>query len=109
VHLIEPLEYLPFIYLMSRAELILSDSGGVQEEAPSLGTRVIVMRDVTERAEGMETGLVRLAGSNQDRILQFATEALTGAWPTQRMGHDIYGDGRASERVVEAILARRKS
>jgi UDP-N-acetylglucosamine 2-epimerase (non-hydrolysing) len=109
VHLIEPLEYLPFIYLMSRAELILSDSGGVQEEAPSLGTRVIVMRDVTERAEGMETGLVRLAGSNQDRILRFATEALTGAWPTQRMGHDVYGDGRASERVVEAILARRKS
>ena len=67
------------------------------------------MRDVTERAEGMETGLVRLAGSNQDRILQFATEALTGAWPTQPTGHDVYGDGRASERVVEAILARRKS
>jgi UDP-N-acetylglucosamine 2-epimerase len=57
----------------------------------------------------METGLVRLAGSNQDRILQFGTEALTGAWPTQRTGYDVYGDGRASERIVEAILARRKS
>jgi UDP-N-acetylglucosamine 2-epimerase (non-hydrolysing) len=108
VHLIEPLEYLPFVLLMSRAELILSDSGGVQEEAPSLGTRVIVMRDVTERAEGIETGLVRLAGTNQDRILQFAAEALTGAWVSQRKGHDVYGDGRAAERIVEAILVRRK-
>jgi UDP-N-acetylglucosamine 2-epimerase (non-hydrolysing) len=66
------------------------------------------MRDVTERAEGIETGMVRLAGANRDRILEFATEALTGAWPAQHKGHDVYGDGRASERVVEAILARRK-
>jgi UDP-N-acetylglucosamine 2-epimerase (non-hydrolysing) len=108
VHLIEPLEYLPFVLLMSRAELILSDSGGVQEEAPSLGTRVIVMREVTERAEGIDTGLVRLAGADRDRILGFAAEALTGAWPAQQKGHDVYGDGRASQRVVEAILARRK-
>jgi UDP-N-acetylglucosamine 2-epimerase len=107
VHLIEPLEYLPFVLLMSRAELILSDSGGVQEEAPSLGQRVIVMRDVTERAEGIDTGLVRLAGTDRDRIVQFATEALTGTWPAQRQGHDVYGDGRASERIVEAILGRR--
>jgi UDP-N-acetylglucosamine 2-epimerase len=107
VHLIEPLEYLPFVLLMSRAELILSDSGGVQEEAPSLGQRVIVMRDVTERAEGIDTGLVRLAGTDRDRIVQFATEALTGTWPAQRKGHDVYGDGRASERIVEAILGRR--
>ncbi len=108
VHLIEPLEYLPFVLLMSRAELILSDSGGVQEEAPSLGIRVIVMREVTERAEGIETGLVRLAGANRERIQGFAGEALTGAWPAQRKGHDVYGDGRASERVIEAILARQK-
>ena len=107
MHLIEPLEYLPFVLLMSRAELILSDSGGVQEEAPSLGQRVIVMRDVTERAEGIDTGLVRLAGTDRDRIVQFATEALTGTWPAQRQGHDVYGDGRASERIVEAILGRR--
>jgi UDP-N-acetylglucosamine 2-epimerase len=107
VHLIEPLEYLPFVLLMSRAELILSDSGGVQEEAPSLGQRVIVMREVTERAEGIDTGLVRLAGTDMDRIVQFATEALTGTWPTQRQGRDVYGDGRASERIVEAILGRR--
>jgi UDP-N-acetylglucosamine 2-epimerase (non-hydrolysing) len=108
VHLIEPLEYLPFVLLMSRAELILSDSGGVQEEAPGLGLRVIVMRDVTERAEGIDTGLVRLAGTNRERIVQFGAQALTGAWPPQRKGHDVYGDGRASERVIEAILARRK-
>ena len=86
VHLIEPLEYLPFVLLMSRAELILSDSGGVQEEAPSLGQRVIVMRDVTERAEGIDTGLVRLAGTDRDRIVRFATEALTGAWPRAAQG-----------------------
>lgn len=107
VHLIEPLDYLPFVLLMSRAELILSDSGGVQEEAPSLGKRVIVMRDVTERAEGIDTGLVRLAGTDEGRVVQFATEALTDVWPAQRQGHDVYGDGRASERIVEAILARR--
>ncbi len=107
VHLIEPLEYLPFVLLMSRAELILSDSGGVQEEAPSLGTRVIVMRDVTERSEGVETGLVRLAGTDRDRIVGFATEALTGRWPREGQGRDIYGDGNASQRIVEAILARR--
>ena len=76
VHLIEPLEYLPFVLLMSRAELILSDSGGVQEEAPSLGARVIVMRDVTERAEGIETGLVRLAGTERERIVQLCRRRL---------------------------------
>jgi UDP-N-acetylglucosamine 2-epimerase len=107
VHLIEPLEYLPFVLLMSRAELILSDSGGVQEEAPSLGTRVIVMRDVTERSEGVETGLVRLAGTDRDRIVGFATQALTGHWPREGQGRDIYGDGNAAERIVETILARR--
>jgi UDP-N-acetylglucosamine 2-epimerase (non-hydrolysing) len=107
VHLIEPLEYLPFVLLMSRAELILSDSGGVQEEAPSLGVRVIVMRDVTERAEGIETKLVRLAGTNRDRIVQYAVDALSGVWPEQTQGRDIYGDGRASERIIDAIVARR--
>jgi UDP-N-acetylglucosamine 2-epimerase (non-hydrolysing) len=107
VHLIEPLEYLPFVLLMSRAELILSDSGGVQEEAPSLGVRVIVMRDVTERAEGIETQLVQLAGTNCDRIVQYAVDALSGVWPEQTQGRDIYGDGRASERIVDAIVDRR--
>jgi UDP-N-acetylglucosamine 2-epimerase (non-hydrolysing) len=107
VHLIEPLEYLPFVLLMSRAELILSDSGGVQEEAPSLGVRIIVMRDVTERAEGIDTQLVRLAGTDRNRIVQYAVDALSGAWSAQLQGCDIYGDGRASERIVDAILARR--
>ena len=92
---------------MTRAELILSDSGGVQEEAPSLGARVIVMRDVTERAEGLETGLVRLAGTDRDRIVQYAVDALTGSWSALAQGRDVYGDGRASERIVDAILARR--
>lgn len=106
IHLIEPLEYLPFILLMSRAELMLTDSGGIQEEAPSLGKRVIVMRKVTERSEGVATGLVRLAGANRDRIVADASDALTGRWPAGA-GQDVYGDGRASERILDALLARR--
>jgi UDP-N-acetylglucosamine 2-epimerase (non-hydrolysing) len=106
VHLIEPLDYLPFVLLMSRAELVLTDSGGIQEEAPSLAKRVIVMRDVTERSEGLETGLIRLAGANRDRIVQYAEDALTNQWPVSTEGRDVYGDGRASERILQAILAR---
>jgi UDP-N-acetylglucosamine 2-epimerase (non-hydrolysing) len=109
VHLIEPLDYLPFVFLMSRAELVLTDSGGIQEEAPSLGARVIVMRQVTERKEGMATGLVRLAGTDRDRIVADASDALTGRWPVGQGSRDVYGDGRAAERIVAALLAQGRS
>lgn len=103
VLLVPPLEYLPFVYLMKRASLVLTDSGGVQEEAPSLGKRVIVLRDVTERNEAVGTGLVRLAGTDPDRIFADAVDALSGAWNSDGVRRDIYGDGRAAERVLERI------
>lgn len=106
VHLIEPLDYLPFVRLMSRAELVLTDSGGVQEEAPSLGARAIVLREVTERHEGAHAGLVRLAGTNRDRIVAEAENALTGRWPAGQAACDVYGDGRAAVRIIAALLAR---
>lgn len=104
VYLIDPLDYLPFVALMSNAELILTDSGGVQEEAPSLGKRVIVLRDVTERAEGLETGLVRLAGTNSLRIVDAAVDALSGDWTAAGGIQDVYGDGRASVRILERMI-----
>ncbi|HXP32183.1 MAG TPA: UDP-N-acetylglucosamine 2-epimerase (non-hydrolyzing) [Stellaceae bacterium] len=106
VHLIEPLGYLPFVLLMSRAELILTDSGGIQEEAPSIGKRVIVLRQVTERSEGIATGLIRLTGTDPARILADASDALGGFWPVPRHGTDIYGDGQAAQRILAALLAQ---
>ncbi len=109
VYLIQPLEYLPFIDLMSRASLILTDSGGVQEEAPSLGKRVIVLRDLTERMEGLETGMIRMAGTDARKIVAYAEEALIGKWAIPSKGCDVYGDGHASERIIDAILAHSSS
>jgi len=109
VHLIEPLDYLPFVLLMTRAELILTDSGGIQEEAPSIGKRVIVLRQVTERAEGVETGLIRLVGTDRARIVADAVTALEGRWPAKSNGTDVYGDGRAAERIVTALAAAPRS
>lgn len=106
VHLIKPLEYLPFVALLSRAELVLTDSGGIQEEAPSLGVRTIVMRDVTERMEGVDAGVVRLTGVNRENINAAVDDALRGVWKIDAAGRDIYGDGRASCRIVEALVAR---
>lgn len=105
VYLIDPLEYLPFVALMARSELILTDSGGVQEEAPSLGKRVIVLRDVTERLEGLDSGFVRMAGTDAEKIVCAATEALTGLWLAPSTGDDVYGDGRACERIANTLLA----
>jgi UDP-N-acetylglucosamine 2-epimerase len=105
VQLLEPLDYLPFVYLMSKVELLLTDSGGIQEEAPSLGKRVIVMRAVTERTEGLQTNLVRLAGVNYDRIVADATDALSGRWSADQNGRELYGEGRAAERIVQTMLA----
>lgn len=105
IHLIDPVDYLPFVYLMSRASVILTDSGGVQEEAPSLGVPVLVMRDVTERPEAVEAGTAVLVGTSAERIVQGVTRAL--AAPTN--GHIIknpYGDGKASRRIVEFLRVR---
>lgn len=102
VHLIEPQDYLPFVYLMDRAFLILTDSGGVQEEAPSLGTPVLVLRDTTERPEAIEAGTVRLVGTDQESIISETTRLLMnrGAWEKMSCAHNPYGDGHAAERIV---------
>jgi UDP-N-acetylglucosamine 2-epimerase (non-hydrolysing) len=107
VHLIEPQDYLPFVYLMGQSHLILTDSGGIQEEAPSLGKPVLVMRDTTERPEAVEAGTVRLVGTDRQTIVREAAALLDDASVYQSMSraHNPYGDGKASSRIVD-ILAR---
>ncbi|MNY12860.1 UDP-N-acetylglucosamine 2-epimerase [compost metagenome] len=107
VHLIEPLDYLPFVYLMDRATLILTDSGGIQEEAPSLGKPVLVMRDTTERPEAVAAGTVKLVGTDVDRIVEQAHILLTNAKAYEAMAfaHNPYGDGQACQRITQALLA----
>jgi len=104
VHLISPLEYLPFIALMNRAKLILTDSGGVQEEAPSLGKPVLVMRDTTERPEAVEIGTVKLVGTSKERIINNVTELLTDEKAYNKMANAVnpYGDGKAAARILTA-------
>ncbi|MBJ6727025.1 non-hydrolyzing UDP-N-acetylglucosamine 2-epimerase [Geomesophilobacter sediminis] len=105
VHLIEPVDYLPFVYLMNRSHLIITDSGGVQEEAPSLGKPVLVMRDTTERPEAVTAGTVRLVGTDPERIIQETSVLLTdpAAYAAMSMAHNPYGDGKASERIVACL------
>ncbi|MBC8478232.1 UDP-N-acetylglucosamine 2-epimerase (non-hydrolyzing) [bacterium] len=105
VHLIAPLDYLPFVALMNRSYLILTDSGGLQEEAPSLGKPVLVMRDTTERPEAVEAGSVRLVGTDREAIITGVTELLTNPLVYQAMSqvNNPYGDGKASERIIDAI------
>ena len=105
IHLIEPQDYLPFVYLMNRAYLLLTDSGGIQEEAPSLGKPVLVMRDTTERPEAIEAGTVELVGTDETRIVTKTNKLLDDAQEYQRMSlaHNPYGDGRAAHRIVELI------
>ncbi|TMO76259.1 UDP-N-acetylglucosamine 2-epimerase (non-hydrolyzing) [Pseudoalteromonas sp. S3776] len=105
VHLIEPQDYLPFVYLMNQAHIIVTDSGGVQEEAPSLGKPVLVMRDTTERPEAVEAGTVKLVGTNKERIISEVKNLLTNAQEYQTMSraHNPYGDGKACERIVAKI------
>jgi len=107
VHLIEPLDYLPFVYLMDRSTLILTDSGGIQEEAPSLGKPVLVMRDTTERPEAVEAGTVRLVGTDADAIATQAGLLLSSpkAYEAMAFAHNPYGDGFACERIAQALLA----
>jgi UDP-N-acetylglucosamine 2-epimerase len=108
VHLIEPLDYLPFVYLMKRSYTVLTDSGGIQEEAPSLGKPVFVMRNVTERPEAIAAGTVRLVGTSRSRIFGEVSEIFTNRIAYERMSraHNPYGDGYASDRIA-AILANR--
>jgi UDP-N-acetylglucosamine 2-epimerase (non-hydrolysing) len=105
IHLIEPLDVIDFHNFASRAHLILTDSGGVQEEAPSLGVPVLVLRDTTERPEGIEAGTLKLAGNEEQPIYDMATELLTDRVAYEKMAKasNPYGDGRASERICEAI------
>lgn len=105
VHLIEPQDYLPFVWLMDRASLLITDSGGIQEEAPSLGKPVLVMRDVTERPEAVEAGTVRLVGTDTARIVAAATALLDDevAYKAMSRAHNPYGDGHASERIAARV------
>lgn len=105
VVLIEPQDYLPFVYLMHRASLLLTDSGGVQEEAPSLGKPVLVMRDTTERPEAVAAGTVRLVGTDEELIVSSVSELLDdrAAYETMSYAHNPYGDGAAAQRILDAI------
>jgi len=106
VHLIEPLEYEPFVYFMGKSFIILTDSGGIQEEAPSLGKPVLVMRDNTERPEAVAAGTVRMVGTDTERIIQAVSDLTDNDISYQKMAyaHNPYGDGQASQRIVQALL-----
>lgn len=105
IYLIAPQDYLPFVYLMNRCYLILTDSGGIQEEAPSLGKPVLVMRDTTERPEAVEAGTVKLVGTDAALIQQSVIELLenTDLYQTMAAAHNPYGDGIASQQIIRAL------
>lgn len=107
IHLIEPQDYLPFVYLMGIATIILTDSGGIQEEAPSLGKPVLVMRDTTERPEAVTAGTVRLVGADKAKIIHNVTLLLDNQEEYRKMSfaHNPYGDGHASQRIVDGVAA----
>lgn len=107
VHLIDPVDYLPFVYLMDRAHIIVTDSGGIQEEAPSLGKPVLVMRDTTERPEAVEAGTVQLVGTSREKIVAETRRLLTDpqAYTTMSRAHNPYGDGQAVQRIVAQVRA----
>jgi UDP-N-acetylglucosamine 2-epimerase len=107
VHLIDPLDYLPFVDLMRRATLIITDSGGVQEEAPSLGKPVLVTRDTTERPEAVHAGTVELVGTDTELLVARASRLLDDpiAYEIMSLAHNPYGDGRAAARILEALIS----
>ena len=106
VFLIEPLDYLPFIYLMNKSCFLLTDSGGIQEEAPGLGKPVLVMRDTTERPEAVIAGTVKLVGTDEQKIINFVSDLLLNDEIYQKMAqaNNPYGDGHASKRIVDYFL-----
>jgi len=105
IHLIKPQDYLPFVFLMTIADIILTDSGGVQEEAPSLGKPVLVMRETTERPEAVAAGTVKLVGADEQQIIDHVNCLLDdeNAYHAMSFAHNPYGDGKASQRIVESI------
>lgn len=109
IYLIEPQEYLPFVWLMNRAWLILTDSGGIQEEAPSLGKPVLVMRDTTERPEAVDAGTVKLVGTDVNKIVAEVSGLLNdeAAWQAMSHAHNPYGDGQACGRILQALKNNR--
>ncbi|MBA1240973.1 UDP-N-acetylglucosamine 2-epimerase (non-hydrolyzing) [Pseudomonas kunmingensis] len=111
VHLIEPLDYLPFVYLMNRSYLILTDSGGIQEEAPSLGKPVLVMRDTTERPEAVEAGTVKLVGTQVEALTSNLRKLLTDdeAYREMSFAHNPYGDGLACARILNTLSQLKKN
>lgn len=111
IHLIEPLDYLDFVFLMDLSYLILTDSGGVQEEAPSLGKPVLVMREVTERPEAVEAGTVILVGTDEEKIVSEAEKLLDDPQRYQAMAqaHNPYGDGHAAERITQHIVSHHEA
>lgn len=108
VHLIDPLPYFPFVSLINRSTLILTDSGGIQEEAPSLGKPILVMRDTTERSEGLAAGTARLVGTDSERISNSVSHLLTDAeaYYTMSQAKNPYGDGQSAQRIVEILVGR---
>jgi UDP-N-acetylglucosamine 2-epimerase (non-hydrolysing) len=105
IYLLEPMEYMQFIYLMEKSYIIITDSGGIQEEAPSLGKPVLVMRDTTERPEAVEAGTVKLVGADKDKIICEAKKLLCdpSSYESMARAHNPYGDGKACERVVNFL------
>jgi UDP-N-acetylglucosamine 2-epimerase (non-hydrolysing) len=106
VHLLEPLDYLPFVYLMNQSSIIITDSGGIQEEAPSLGKPVLVMRDTTERPEALMAGTVKLVGTDQEKIFAETNHLLDDELEYQMMSkaHNPYGDGQAANRIKDYLM-----
>ena len=109
VTLIPPLDYLPFVYLLKQSTLVLTDSGGLQEEAPGLGKPVLVLRHTTERPEAVEAGTVRLVGPVRDRIVEWSCRLLEDEAEYRRMARAVnpYGDGHAAERIVAILVGGR--
>jgi UDP-N-acetylglucosamine 2-epimerase (non-hydrolysing) len=105
IHLVDPLDYLPFVYLLDRSHVILTDSGGIQEEAPSFGKPVLVMRDTTERPEAVDAGTVKLVGTDKDLIVSEVLNLFNDelAYTAMAKAHNPYGDGMAAQRIVEAF------
>ncbi|MCE1251976.1 MAG: UDP-N-acetylglucosamine 2-epimerase (non-hydrolyzing), partial [Anaerolineae bacterium] len=107
IHLIAPLDYLPMVHLMAKSSLVLTDSGGIQEEAPSLGKPVLVMRETTERPEAVAAGVARLVGTNRDFIIQNVNRLLNDAEAYRRMAQaaNPFGDGTAAQKIVDSLLS----
>ena len=110
IHLTTPLEYLPFVYLMKEAHFIITDSGGIQEEAPSLGKPVLVTRNLTERPEAVDAGTVRLVGTNHSKIVKEATQLLDDeeSYNYMSQAHNPYGTGDASKKIITELLREHK-